>query len=164
MHTVTSILMRAPRDRIFEAAADLEQWPRLLPHYRFIKYLERSPERNVVIMGAVRDGIPISWQSEQVIDRALHQVRFTHLRAWTKGMRVVWNFRETPAGVLVEITHDLNFRIPPLAPLADRIIGGFFIDNIANKTLRCLKEHLENLETRSPKLEEDSKHSEEQKS
>ncbi len=123
MHTATSILMNAPRERIFEVAANLEDWPRLLPHYRYIKYLERGPERNVVEMAAVRDGIPIAWLSEQIIDRANLQVRFTHLRAWTKGMRVVWTFRETPAGVLVEIEHDLKFRFPPLAPLAERIIG-----------------------------------------
>ncbi len=135
--------MNAPRERIFEVAANLEDWPRLLPHYRYIKYLERGPERNLVEMAAVRDGIPIAWLSEQIIDRANLQVRFTHLRAWTKGMKVVWTFRETPAGVLVEIEHDLKFRFPPLAPLAERIIGRFFIDNIANKTLRCLKQHLE---------------------
>jgi aromatase len=156
MHTATSILMHAPRLRIFETAANLEDWPRLLPHYRYIKYLERGPERNVVEMAAVRDGIPISWLSEQIIDRANLQVRFTHLRAWTKGMRVVWTFRETPAGVLVEILHELKFRFAPLAPLAERIIGGFFIDNIANKTLRCLKEHVEKFETRNSKLEESS--------
>ena len=156
MQTATSILMQAPKGRIFETAANLENWPRLLPHYRYIKYLERGPERNVVVMAAVRDGIPISWTSEQIIDRAMTQVRFTHLKAWTKGMRVVWNFHETPAGVLVEITHDLRFRVPMLAPLAERIIGTFFIDNIANKTLRCLKEHLEKLETRNPTLEERS--------
>ncbi len=156
MHTVTSILMSAPRELIFETAANLEDWPRLLPHYRYIKYLERGPQRNVVEMAAVRDGIPISWLSEQIIDREKLEVRFTHLRAWTKGMRVVWSFRETPAGVLVEIWHELKFRFPPLAPLAERIIGGFFIDNIANKTLRCMKAHVEKLEDRNSKLEESS--------
>ena len=156
MQTATSILMQAPRERIFETAADLAGWPRILPHYRYIKYLERGPERNVVEMAAVRDGIPISWVSEQIIDRVRLEVRFNHLRAFTKGMRVVWTFRETPAGVLVEILHDLKFRIPFLAPVADRVIGGFFIDNIANKTLRCMKEHVEKLEIRNSNLEESS--------
>ena len=161
MHTATSILMLAPRERIFETAADLSGWPAILPHYRYIKYLERGPERNVVEMAAVRDGIPISWVSEQIIDRTRLEVRFNHLRAWTKGMRVVWTFRETPAGVLVEILHELNFRIPFLAPIADRVIGGFFIDNIANKTLRCMKLRLEKpeaekLEARNSKLEENA--------
>ena len=69
MHTGNSILMRAPRERIFETAADLSRWPEILPHYRYIHYYERSPERNVVKMAAVRSGIPISWVSEQRIDR-----------------------------------------------------------------------------------------------
>jgi len=36
--------MRAPRMTIFETAANLELWPRILPHYRYIRYLERAPE------------------------------------------------------------------------------------------------------------------------
>lgn len=128
---------------IFETAANLELWPKILPHYRYIRYLERSPHRNVVVMAAVRSGIPISWTSEQIIDRERIEVRFNHLKAWTKGMRVVWTFHETPNGVQVEIAHDMHFRIPPLAPIIDPIIGDFFIRNVANKTLRCMKAYVE---------------------
>ncbi len=95
------------------------------------------------MMAAVRSGIPISWTSEQIIDRENLQVRFHHLKAFTKGMQVVWTFEETPAGVLVQIGHDLRFRVPALAPIADPIIGGFFIQHIAGRTLRCMKAHLE---------------------
>ena len=58
-------------------------------------------------------------------------------------MDVVWTFKETSAGVLVEIMHDLQFRNRALAPVAEPIIGSFFIQNIAAKTLRCMKAHLE---------------------
>jgi len=135
--------MRAPKRSIFEAAANLELWPRILPHYRYIRYLERSPNRNVVIMAAIRSGIPISWTSEQVINREELEVRFHHLKAFTKGMQVVWSFRDTQDGVRVEISHQLRFRIPALAPIFDPIIGDFFIGNIANKTLRCMKAYVE---------------------
>src|SRR5882724_11147256 len=103
MHKTNSIIMHASRAEIFEAAANLELWAKILPHYRYIKYLERVIDRNVVIMAATRSGIPISWMSEQVIDREKFEVRFHHLKAFTKGMFVVWSFKETPAGVLVEI-------------------------------------------------------------
>ena len=103
---------------VFDTAANLELWPRILPHYRYIRYLERSPGRNVVVMAATRSGIPISWTSEQIIDRDRVEVRFLHLKAFTKGMRVVWTFQEAPAGVLVEIKHDLAFRVKTLS--ADR--------------------------------------------
>jgi ribosome-associated toxin RatA of RatAB toxin-antitoxin module len=143
MRKANSIIMDAPRMLIFETAANLELWPKILPHYRYIRYLERSPNRNVVVMAATRSGIPISWTSEEIIDREKVEVRFNHLKAFTKGMRVVWTFQETPDGVLVKISHDLHFRIPALAPIIDLIIGDFFISNVANKTLRCMKAYLE---------------------
>ncbi|HWB61492.1 MAG TPA: SRPBCC family protein [Chthoniobacteraceae bacterium] len=143
MHTGNSIIMRVPKERIFETAADLARWPDILPHYRYIHYYEKSPTRNVVKMAATRSGIPIAWTSEQIIDRDALEVRFHHLKAFTKGMKVVWTFTDTPEGVRVEILHDLAFRIPALSPIADQVIGKFFIENIANKTLRCMKAHLE---------------------
>ena len=143
MHKHNSIVMRAPKMSIFETAANLELWPTILPHYRYIRFLERSPDRNVVVMAARRSGIPISWTSEQIIDRSKLEIHFHHLKSWTKGMRVVWTFSDTPDGVLVEISHDLHFRIPALAPIFDLVIGDFFIHNIANKTLRCMKAHVE---------------------
>ena len=128
---------------IFDTAANLELWPKILPHYRYIRFLERGANRNIVVMAARRSGIPISWTSEQIIDRSRFEIHFHHLKAWTKGMRVVWTFSDTPSGVMVGISHDLQFRVPALAPIVDLVIGDFFIHNIANKTLRCMKAYVE---------------------
>ena len=125
--------MRAPKMSIFETAANLELWPKILPHYRYIHYLERSPNRNIVVMAARRSGIPIKWTSEEIIDRERVEIHFNHLKAFTKGMHVVWTFNETPDGV----------RVPFLAPIMEPIIGDFFISNVANKTLRCMKAYVE---------------------
>jgi len=135
--------MRAPKMSIFETAANLELWPKILPHYRYIHYLQRGTSRNVVVMAARRSGIPIKWTSEEIIDRERVEVRFHHLKAFTKGMNVVWTFDETPDGVRVEISHELNFRIPALAPIMEPIIGDFFIGSVANKTLHCMKAYVE---------------------
>jgi ribosome-associated toxin RatA of RatAB toxin-antitoxin module len=135
--------MHASKTLIFETAANLELWPEILPHYRYIRYLERGPNRNIVVMAATRSGIPISWISEQIIDRERLEVRFHHLKAFTKGMRVTWTFQDAPGGVLVEIEHDLAFRVNFLASIADKIIGDFFIHHIANKTLRHMKAYVE---------------------
>jgi ribosome-associated toxin RatA of RatAB toxin-antitoxin module len=143
MHKSNSIIMRAPRISIFETAANLELWPKILPHYRYIRYLERGSNRNVVVMAAMRSGIPISWTSEQIIDREKCEIHFRHVKAWTKGMHVVWTFTDMPEGVLVEISHDLQFRVRALGPIVDPIIGSFFIHNVANKTLHCMKAYVE---------------------
>jgi len=143
MHKANSLLMHAPKMTIFETAANLELWPKILPHYRYIRFLERGADRNVVVMAARRSGIPISWTSEQIIDRSRLEIHFHHLKALTKGMRVVWTFSDTRDGVQVTISHDLRFRVPALGPIFDPIIGNFFIHNIANKTLRCMKAYVE---------------------
>jgi ribosome-associated toxin RatA of RatAB toxin-antitoxin module len=143
MQTGNSIIMHAPREAIFETAADLSLWPRILPHYRYIRFLDQRPERSIVEMAALRSGIPISWTSEFVVDRERMELRFLHLKAFTRGMRVVWTFKETPAGVLVEIMHVLRFRVAALAPIAEAIVGRFFIHHVANQTLGAMKAHVE---------------------
>jgi len=149
MHKANSIVINAPKPLIFEVAADLEKWPTFLPHYRYIRYLEKGADRNIVRMAARRGNIPVSWVSEEVIDRDKYEVRFRHLKAWTKGMEVVWTFVEQPAGVLVSIAHDLHFRVRPLAPFAEPIIGNFFISYVANQTLKHMKAYVENPAYRS---------------
>jgi ribosome-associated toxin RatA of RatAB toxin-antitoxin module len=144
MHRTNAIVMNASEEVIFEAAADLARWPSFLPHYRYIHYFEKGPARNIVKMAARRGAIPVAWISEQVIDREKREVWFTHLKAWTKGMQVVWRFKPVAAGTEVQIIHDLSFRLRPLAPIAEPIIGGFFIDYIATQTLTHMKSHLEN--------------------
>jgi hypothetical protein len=58
-------------------------------------------------------------------------------------MDVIWTFTPTRDGTRVEIVHNLKFRVPLLAWLVEPIIGRFFIENIANKTLATFKQHLE---------------------
>jgi ribosome-associated toxin RatA of RatAB toxin-antitoxin module len=143
MHQTNAIVMNASEEAIFEAAANLERWPTFLPHYRYIHYYEKGPVRNLVKMAARRGFIPIAWISEQIIDRDHREIHFKHLKAWTKGMKVIWRFRQLAAGTHVEIVHELSFRVPLLAPLAERIISGFFISSVATQTLRCMKAYVE---------------------
>ena len=52
---------------------------------------------------------------------------------------VVWTLTPTRDGTRVEIVHDLHFRVPLLAWLAEPIISGFFIENVASKRSRPSK-------------------------
>ncbi|MHA3770750.1 type II toxin-antitoxin system RatA family toxin [Verrucomicrobiota bacterium sgz303538] len=152
MHTGNSVHILAPREKIFELVSDLSRWPELLPHYRYVRFLGKEQGREIVRMAATRPpGIPIAWVSAYDADAQRLELRFEHLQAWTKGMKVIWTLTPTRDGTRVEIIHDLSFRIPFLRWLAEPIIGRFFIENIANKTLRTFKELLER-ETSSPAL------------
>jgi ribosome-associated toxin RatA of RatAB toxin-antitoxin module len=143
LHTGNSILIRAPRETIFALVRDLARWPEVLPHYRFIRTLGAGARGSIVTMAAVRSGIPISWTSDYWADDRALELHFLHLSKWTKGMTVVWTFTPTRDGTRVEIIHDLKFRVPFLAWLAEPIISAFFISYVANRTLAEFKRHLE---------------------
>src|SRR5438552_18948017 len=103
MHKTNSLLMHAPKMTIFETAANLELWPKILPHYRYIRFLERGSNRNIVVMAAQRSGIPIKWTSEEIIDPERVEIHFHQFKAFTKGMNVVGSFDERADGELVRI-------------------------------------------------------------
>lgn len=150
MHTVNSILIRAPRERIFETVRDLARWPEILPHYRWIRFTGTASEHRVVEMAARRSGLPIRWRSEFWTDESQLELHFYHLTKWTKGMKVVWTLTPTRDGTRVEIWHDLKFRIPVLAPLVEPVIGQFFVQHVANCTLATFKQYFEAGEPAAP--------------
>jgi len=147
MHAVNKIIMKAELETIFKTAADLSQWPKILPHYRWVRYLEKSPRKNRVVMAAKRKWMPIKWTSMQEVDVVRKEVRFLHLKAFTKGMRVVWTFEAVENGVLVKIEHHLRSAIPLIGPfIVNVIVGKFFIHYVANQTLASMKTYVESLD------------------
>lgn len=152
MRTSNVILINGPLDRIFGYASDLKRWPDFLSHYRYNRFLSPMPWGGIVKMSAVRTFIPTTWISVYRIDTERCQLHFEHLRSTlnaTRGMIVVWHFTETPQGVRVEITHELNLRWPVIGGFVGKyIVGLFFIHHIATKTLAGLKRKVES-ESRS---------------
>jgi ribosome-associated toxin RatA of RatAB toxin-antitoxin module len=148
MHTVNSIEILGEsaviRPRIYQLAADIQDWPVLLPHYRYMRITERSDRHKVADFGASRDGLPVSWRARQELFPDDYRITFTHIGGVTKGMWVEWTLRPLGDKVLVAIEHELTYPVPLLGPwFAKHIVGGMFVENIASKTLRCIKERVE---------------------
>ena len=142
MHTESSILIDAPMSGVFEMTSDLIRWPAYLRHYRWIRWLEGGPNEGIVEMAAMRGVIPINWISEFRRDPEKPELWFRHLSAFTKGMEVRWIYEQQQAGVLITIDHQLDFRWPLLAPIADPIIGDFMIGWVAPRTLEGFRKLL----------------------
>jgi ribosome-associated toxin RatA of RatAB toxin-antitoxin module len=137
----SEVWIGAPAAAIYPLAAEVERWPELLPHYRWVTVLERTGNRKLVEMAASRDGIPVWWQAVQELDPATPRITFTHVRGVTRGMAVEWSFHEGDGGTLVRIDHDLTLRWPLIGTwVADHVIGPQFVERIARKTLRCVKQ------------------------
>lgn len=148
MRTVDRISVRASLPRVFDVASDVERWPTFLAHYRWVRVLERAPDRCTVEMAAWRPfGVvryPTWWVSEMrvVPGRA---VRYRHVRGITTGMDVEWQFAASREGVEVTIVHQWAGPGWPLIGrvAADWVIGPVFIHGIARRTLAGVKRRAE---------------------
>src|SRR2546426_10765886 len=149
MLTIDRITIRAPLARVFDVAADIERWPDLLPHYRWVRFLERQPSGGVVEMAAWRPFGPVRypawWVSQMPVNGAAGEIRYRHLRGITRGMDVVW--RVVPRGSGADVTIEHRWRGPawPLVGgwIARGLIGPVFVHGIASRTLAGIKRHLE---------------------
>lgn len=146
MHTETTAMIHGPLSRIVELAADVERWPVILPHYRWVTLLEGGGDRKVVEMAARRGWIPLRWRAVQEIDRSgpAPVIAYHHIWGPTRGMDVAWTFHEANGSVGVTIDH--RFRPPwPVigAAVADHVIGPHFIEYVAQRTLATIKQIVE---------------------
>ena len=153
MSTVDERLVRAPLVTIFALAADVERWPAVLPHYKYVRFQERRRDGGgIVDMSANRPfGLlqwPTFWRSKMQIQRpagGVPSIRFTHIAGVTTGMEVEWTFRETSEGTHVRILHLWNGPSVPVvgSAAATMVIGPVFVHGIASRTLEGLAKHAE---------------------
>ena len=152
MRTVDETHVHAAPDALFAAAADVERWPAILAHYRWVRMLEGNAQRGLVEMAAWRPfgpfGYPTWWVAEMASDRAAGTVRYRHVRGITTGMDVEWKIVGEGERTRVTIVHE--WRGPPW-PLVGRVaaewvIGPVFIHGIASRTLAGIRRHLERAE------------------
>lgn len=143
MRTIDEAHARAPADICFQVAADVERWPEILPHYRWVRFQKKEGfATGIVEMAAWRPfplvRYPTWWVSEMEHDRERRTVNYRHVDGITRGMDVVWTVREEGDGTAhLRIVHEWEGPAWPLiGGLAARlVIGPRFISHIAGRTL-----------------------------
>src|SRR3712207_1577763 len=121
-------LIDAPYDRIFDLAAEVERWPEILPHYRYVRRVPDPGGERRFAMGARRGPIPVTWEAIQRPRRADRTIEFVHTGGVTRGMWVAWRFEPSGNAMDVSIEHRLDLRWPLVGDVvARRIIGPQFI-------------------------------------
>jgi uncharacterized membrane protein len=149
MLTVDRVSIRATLPQVFSIAADVERWPSMLRHYRWVRMLERSETGGIVEMAAWRPFGPLRfptwWVSRMTIDRSESEIVYRHLRGITRGMDVVWRLAPGAMGTDVTVEHRWTGPAWPLVggPIARHVIGPIFIHGIASRTLAGIKRHAE---------------------
>ena len=145
MRTVDRIDVAAPPDVVFALAAEVTNWPAILPHYRWVRMLEPGEDGGIVEMAAWRPFGPLNyptwWVSKMRVDRERREVRYRHIRGVTAGMDVVWRVRPSRSATHIELVHEWDGPPWPLIrrPAAEWVIGPVFVHGIASRTLAGIK-------------------------
>ena len=150
METLDECTVHAPVADMFAIVRDVENWPALLPHYRYVRFRSQSTDGGgVVEMSANRPfGVanwPTWWLSEMSVDHSGTSVRFRHIGGVTKAMDVEWRLTSVNDGTHVRLVHVWDGPRWPLigALAATAVIGPVFIHGIASRTLAGLARHAE---------------------
>jgi coenzyme Q-binding protein COQ10 len=145
MRTIDRVQVCAPLTRVFELARDVERWPMILAHYRWVRVLERGAEHAVVEMAAWRPFGPIRypawWVSEMRVNDADRRIRYRHVRGITAGMDVAWTVSGVDGAAEVSIVHAWDGPGWPLigSLAAHGVIGPVFVHGIATRTLAGIR-------------------------
>lgn len=143
MITIDERVTTAPPDVAFQVAADVERWPEILPHYRWVRFQQKQGfAEGRVEMAAWRDftgpiRYPTWWVSLMENDPDVPVVRYRHVDGITTGMDVRWEFFPAAAGCLVRVVHEWEGPPWPLIGrfAANAVIGPHFVSFIAQRTL-----------------------------
>jgi len=151
MRTVDERFVKSRLATIFQLAIDVERWPSLLPHYRYVRFRERTSDGGgIVEMSANRPFGPLNWPtrwtSQMFVQRKAikggdePRVRFHHIEGITTGMDVEWSFIPEKGGTRVRIVHAWNGPPWPMVGgvAAANVIGPVFVHGIASRTLEGL--------------------------
>jgi ribosome-associated toxin RatA of RatAB toxin-antitoxin module len=144
MHTENQITIRGDARRVFALAADIGDWPRILPHYRWVTVFSDDGRVKQAEMAARRGRFPVKWRTAQVVLPDENRILFFHTGGVTRGMYVEWNLKQDGERVHVVISHALSY---PLAPVtgwfARGVVGALFVHHIASLTLARVKQIVE---------------------
>ena len=147
MHTENRIEIHGDVKRVFQVAAQVEKWPTILPHYRWVRVLQRRKRRTTVEMAARRGRIPVSWTAVQEVF-PYERITYKHVKGFTTGMEVIWSFSAAQERVQVVITHNFSLAWPIVGGFVSKyIVGMFFVKSIASRTLHHLKLTVESEQT-----------------
>lgn len=143
MRIIDRIVIKAPPERVWPFAVEIERWPQFLSHYRWVtRQSGAAGGPGIVEMAAWRPfgamRWPTWWRSEMGVDAARHRITYRHVGGITTGMDVLWTIDPTPEGWSdVTIVHEWQGPAWPLisTAAAEWVIGPVFVHGIASRTL-----------------------------
>ncbi len=145
MHSEISVDVYGDIEELWALASQVERWPVILPHYRYVELLEIEGPRRIVEMAAWRGWIPLRWRSVVEALPAERRILFEHVGGGARGMAVEWRIVQHDGFVRATIVHrldNLRYRIVRTR-LGRYVLADQLIAPVAGRTLARLKQLVE---------------------
>lgn len=113
----TSIIIKAPPDKVFEFAKELERFPEYMRDVESVKVLERRPHSTITEWVTNVEGTPIIWTEEDIFDDAGRTITYRLLEGDLDKFEGTWRFSSDKEGTVVVLGVDFDFGIPHLEEL-----------------------------------------------
>ncbi len=130
-HTVNSIVIDAPYDKVFELSNDITRWKEFFVEYTGSEIVERKGDR-LVFKLSHQNGT--SWTSYRLLfkaDKFCYAARIEPMKPF-EFMKIIWLYREVPGGT--EMTWIQDFKMAAGAKLNDKqaeeVINKHSADNL----------------------------------
>ena len=129
-----SILIRAPVEKVYAIARDVERFPDFMPEVESIAVLEADPDgsRQVVawvgLIPAFR--MKVKWTEEDLWDDTERTCRFRQVKGDFSEYGGVWRFSPEGDGTRFESEVNYDLEIPTIGPLIRGVVKKIMRDNV----------------------------------
>ena len=129
-----SVTIRAPLEKVYAIAKDVERFPEFMPDVKELMVLERDGNRVVTRWAGViqQFKVTVRWTEEDVWNDEAHTCTFRQLEGDYDRLEGTWTFTAIPEGTCFrsEVTYEYN--VPLLGPLVARVVKHLVSTNIQN--------------------------------
>lgn len=137
-----STVVRAPLERVYALAKDVERFPEFMPDLERVTVLERAAAGTVTEWVGVVQGRKIRWVEEDQWDDVAHRCVFRQRSGDFTRYEGEWRFEATPAGTRTTLRVEFELDIPLAGPLLSNLVR-FLMRKNCESMLAALKRQLE---------------------
>jgi len=145
------VMVNAPREKVFEMARHVEDYPAFMPDVEEIEILERDLEKGIarvrwvgkVEVGSIRK--KVRWVEEEIWDPKELRGEFKLIEGDYKHYFGEWEFIEMPKGqTLLTLDVDFDLGLPLIGPLINKLLDKIMLTN-CQSMLEAIKRRVENV-------------------
>lgn len=141
---VTTTLIHAPYDTVYEVARRNEEFPQFMKDVQSLQIIEEDGDRVVSDwVGLVSSfNLKVRWRQEDIWDKAAGTCKFRQLEGDYDALEGTWSFRSTENGVRFDSVLTYEYVVPTLGPLVKKIVHSLVEKNMEG-VLAAIKERAE---------------------